>query len=344
MLKKICKKPFEFLEITSGKGNPAFLCCPSWLTKDIGATKHNSVMELWRGKEATDIRKSVIDGSFRYCNHGVCPYLRGSQSEMDNASPVQIVDDKTYRSYLEQVYAPEAHLLPPKLLNCAYDNSCNLSCPSCRTHIIQSDKAERADKQELIEKVLQEIGGSLELLYVTGSGDPFGSRHFSELLTSDLVASFPNLRFRLHTNALMLDELRWNRISRIHDKIIEIEISIDGATERTYEENRFPGKWSDILLRMDFLARAIANTDILLIFNYVVQANNWREMESFVNLAEGWGADKIKFSQLVNWGTFSPEEYNLRAVHLSSHVEFPDFINYVDGKLKTNPKVVQSFI
>ena len=39
-------------------------------------------------------------------------------------------------------------------------------------------------------------------------------------------------------------------------------------------------------------------------------------MPDFLRLAQRIGADEVYFSQLVNWGTFSVEEYARRAVHL----------------------------
>jgi sulfatase maturation enzyme AslB (radical SAM superfamily) len=342
--KKICKKPFEWLEISSKPNNEAFLCCAGWLPYSIGPLKNQSALDLWHGEKAIQIRNSVIDGSFKYCKAELCPHLKDINNGANEDSPIIEVEEEIYQQYVKAATNPVLHLAAPQTLNCAYDSSCNLSCPSCRSNIIQSDKAERNEKQQLINRVLDDIGPSLELLYVTGSGDPFGSRHFSELLTSDLHIRFPKLHYRLHTNALLLDQTRWERIAPIHNKIKEIEISIDGASALSYEENRYPGKWHDLLNRMDFISVALRKIpSIQLKFNFVVQSNNWHEMKDFYNLAESWGASLVKFSKLSNWGTFSEAEYKARSVHLPEHPKFINFVKFIDDSFWLNKKIVSDF-
>jgi sulfatase maturation enzyme AslB (radical SAM superfamily) len=344
MQKKICKRPFEWLEISGQKNNETYLCCPGWLPYSIGNAKTESINALWRSEKATRLRKSVIDGSFKYCNSSLCPHLNEMNSSSDENNPVSYVDDATYRQYVRAVYAPETFLSPPKTLNCAYDRSCNLMCPSCRTKTIQSDKETRAAHQQLISRVLSEIGSDLETLYVTGSGDPFGSRHFFELLTSDYSSRFPKLSYRIHTNALLLDKNRWEKLAPIHDRIAEIEISIDGASASSYEVNRYPGKWDDLLNSMKFISSALLEKqNIRLKFNYVVQENNWREMKTFFRLADSWGANIVKFSKLNNWGTFSEAEFKLRSVHLPDHPNFSEFLDYINNPFWLNKKIVSDF-
>ena len=57
-----------------------------------------------------------------------------------------------------------------------------------------------------------------------------------------------------------------------------------------------------------------------------MQANNWREMPDFVTLAERFGADRVLFSTLRNWGTFAEDEFRRRAVHARIHPERGEFL------------------
>ncbi len=57
----------------------------------------------------------------------------------------------------------------------------------------------------------------------------------------------------------------------------------------------------------------------------MAQRNNYREMPQFVDLARRLGG-RVYFSQLVNWGTFSRQEFQRRAVHLPGHPEHSDFL------------------
>ena len=68
--KYICEVPFTSLEIHD---HQRFLCCASWLTKFLpDDAKPN---EAWNSEEANDIRNSILDGSYRYCDDKQCPFL-----------------------------------------------------------------------------------------------------------------------------------------------------------------------------------------------------------------------------------------------------------------------------
>lgn len=97
------------------------------------------------------------------------------------------------------------------------------------------------------------------------------------------------------------------------------EISVDAASAATYALNR-GGDYEQLLANLSFLARL----PIAITLSFVVQQNNYREMQAFVNLAQGFGF-AVYFSQLVNWGTFRREEFRRRAVHLSQHPEYGHF-------------------
>ena len=69
-----CTRPFEFFE-TYDDGSIGF-CCPSWYNNyEIGNINDNSIEEVWNGEAAQELRRSILDGSFRYCDEKVCPHL-----------------------------------------------------------------------------------------------------------------------------------------------------------------------------------------------------------------------------------------------------------------------------
>ena len=69
----ICSVPFEALEIMENRN---YMCCASWLLKEL--PNGVPIKELWNSDEAIDIRKSVMDGSYRYCDKTQCPFLSSS--------------------------------------------------------------------------------------------------------------------------------------------------------------------------------------------------------------------------------------------------------------------------
>src|SRR5206468_11023436 len=71
----------------------------------------------------------------------------------------------------------------------------------------------------------------------------------------------------------------------------------------------------------------------------VVQDNNFREMPDFVRLGQRLSFDVVYFSQLVNWGTFSDEEFRRRAVHRPGHPRYREFVALLQDRLFDVPIV-----
>lgn len=339
MKRQICTKPFEWMEIFNQPASgELYLCCPWWLPKSLGNASEVDARELWQSDLASEIRQSVIDGSYKYCSKEFCPYVASPNAP---ESPIKMVDEEEYAGYQLAVSQPELYLPAPKTMNCAYDRSCNLQCPSCRNEIIQASKPDRDEYEVMIRKILDSFAEDLGTLYVTGSGDPFASRHLWQLLSSDISKKYPSLNFRLHTNAIKFTESRWQKMVHLHGRIEMIEISIDGGRKESYEINRYPAQWEELLERMAFVAGIRAQyPDMNLKLNYVVQANNWRDMKVLIALGNDWGVDVIKFSKIVNWGTYSPTEYRDVCIHEPVHAEYEAFRDYLDDPIFDSPKIM----
>lgn len=337
----ICTKPFEWLEISNDKNRSAYLCCSSWLNVSAGATQNfdetankNVIETVWKGKLAKAIRRSVIDGTFSYCNGTLCPHLTSKNG------PVKYVSESEWQGYVDLIKSDREFY--PQTLNCAYDRSCNLACPTCRTELIMSDGSRRTTDMQYITSLIEQFQGQIGEIYITGSGDPFGSRHYWDLLTGDVLRKYSNIKLRIHTNAQMLNLKRWEKIQHLASRISRLEVSIDGACDSTYEINRYPGKWDVLLENMELIADLRKKNVIpYLKLDYVVQKNNWREMDAFVELGSAWNADAILFLPINNWGTFSDEEYKARAVHFSENIEHESFVSYLRSSSFRQNKIVE---
>ncbi|MEK7720971.1 MAG: radical SAM protein [Elusimicrobiota bacterium] len=228
----------------------------------------------------------------------------------------------------------------PRQINCCFDRSCNLSCPSCRTEVfVDNDK-----KPELLEiqhKIQQEGARELEELFIEGSGDPFGSPFTLEWLRSMKKANMPKLKLiRLHTNGQLLTPEMWKTIpSDIRELIKDVEISIDAATPETYHINRRGGRFETLLQNLLFLGELRKSRTLKsLAFSMVVQENNFREMPAFVSLGKQFDATCVYFSSIHN-RIFSEAEFLRRAVHLPAHPGHPEFVRLLKDKVFTDPVV-----
>ena len=328
-----CSRPFQYLEVASKPRGKAFLCCPSWLPVSTGIVGEDSVEEVWNGKRAQAVRESILDGSFRFCN-AHCPFLQTV------SGPVQEIQWMADTEMLDIVRDRRTVVLGPKVVNAAFDRSCNLSCPTCRTeHLIEREAS--ADIRKLQSIVESEVLPNAELLYVTGSGDAFGSPFFLAWLRSLRVCDKPRLRIHLHTNAQLWTPNIWAKISAdVRERIVSAEISIDAASSGTYQLNRRGGDWETLLQNLKFISGLRAQGPLThLILHMLVQENNFYEVPGFVELGNAFCADQIYFSHLAHWGTFSREELRARSIHLPGHPKHEQFLEVLKHPSLRSEKV-----
>jgi hypothetical protein len=337
MTRLFCSKPFEWFEVSRGREEgDAFLCCPSWLETPVGNLTRDSVEESWNGEAAQRIRRSILDGTFEYCNAARCPFLQ------TRSGPVQRVEDVTDPD-LRAVIDGGLTVLPygPRSVNCSYDRSCNLSCPSCRTQVIVESRS-RERIFGIQEKINNDALADARLLYITGSGDPFGSPFFRRWLQTMRRSDMPQLQvLHLHTNAQLWTPRMWETIPEdIRALVKRADISIDAAEPETYAVNRRGGRFDVLLRNLEFISGLRADGPLeWLGINMVVQANNFAQMPAFVRLGQRFGVDTVYFHQLVNWGTFSDAEFASRAVHLPGHPQHAALRDVLDDPTFDEPIV-----
>jgi len=122
-----CSKPFKWFEVfQENEIGEVYFCCSAWLNTPVGRIPDEPVEKIWNGEKAQEIRRSILDGSFRYCNRTLCPYL---QTATEPVQKVGDIKDEELRNIIEK----KLTVLPfgPRAINCSYDRSCNLFCQSC---------------------------------------------------------------------------------------------------------------------------------------------------------------------------------------------------------------------
>ncbi|MGH6840943.1 MAG: hypothetical protein ACREDV_02460, partial [Methylocella sp.] len=73
-----------------------------------------------------------------------------------------------------------------------------------------------------------------------------------------------------------------------------------------------------------------------------VQANNYKEMPQFLELGRRHLCDRVSFHQLLDWGSYTPQEYASRAVHFPEHPEHASFLAMLNDKDLDDPIVYMS--
>jgi len=307
-----CSRPFtQFYVDVEGD---AYQCCPGWLTRKMGNILTEDPLAIWHSAAAEEIRASILDQSFRYCEH--CPFL-----------PNQFL-----AGHLEAGEPRQMSCEPIESLVLSYDPVCNLSCPSCRQSIKGS-----GPKAALVHQAVVKSGllGKVRNISTSDVGDPIASLQIWNALTSlDEASAEPTIS--LHTNGLLFTPEKWGELGANQKRVTAIIVSIDAACESTYKLNR-GGQWELLMANLEWMSKV---KSFVLDFNFVYQTNNFREMPDFVRLADRFGVRFVRFSYLVNKGTYSHEDYTTRAIHKSEHVLHDEFLEILRHPLLTDSKRV----
>jgi MoaA/NifB/PqqE/SkfB family radical SAM enzyme len=312
---RFCPRPFEVLE-TRPNGD-VNTCCDAWMPAAIGNIADASADHVWNSSRAQQIRQSVLDGNFRYCSRMFCPKIAGRHlpRRTDVQGPRHAAIVRERRTVLP--YGPARVIL-------SHDRSCNLSCPSCRRHLIVADKAKQDELNELAEKVVLPLLRDARLIKITGSGDPFGSNHFRHVLRRLNRREFPNLLLEIQTNGQLLDRRAWSDLE-LEGLVESVWVSIDAARPATYEHLRRGGSFDRLMRNLAFVAGLRREGRIRSFqLDAVVQAANLDELPEIVDLGLRLGADRVSFQRIRNWGTFTAADFADHDVSSSRHPRFAD--------------------
>jgi MoaA/NifB/PqqE/SkfB family radical SAM enzyme len=278
-----CPKPFDTVLIDA-QGS-CYICeCTAWLPQSVGNLHKNSLEEIFHSATANHLRDSINDGTYRYCNEKQCTWI--------------IKDDvRDYKSITPQI----------KTIRLAIDDSCNLSCPSCRREVIFHKKGKmlqmRLSLADRVNEYLQKHDNII--VHIGSDGDPFASLVYRYFMRT--VPQNNNLKFNLQTNGLLMKKML-ERTDKILSRIDTINISIDGATKDTYEKLRRGGQWEKLLENLEFIKQY--HQQFTIKFHMVVQQNNWQEMVQMLQLADRFQAHEVVFNRITNWNTY--ENFDLQ--------------------------------
>lgn len=327
-----CELPFSYAEIH--RAGKVYLCCPSYSGgRAIGNVFTDSPEKIWNSYRAQAIRAGIHDASFRLCHHTKCPALAGR----DLDSRQRLLESPE----LGPVIAAKATALAkgPRTVKLCHDESCNLSCPSCRRHLIVADKARQAQLDRMVNDFIVPFLKDTRLLVLSGDGDPFASKHYRDVLKAT-KRNLPLMRIGLHTNGVLCDERAWADC-QLEGRVDTVEVSIDAAEPDTYAIVRRGGDFARLLRNLDFLAKRRAAGAIKEFqLSFVVQAANFREMPAFVAMGKQFGVDRIRFALIRHWWRgMLPTKYPKARVWGENHPDYDAFLSVLRDPLIADPVV-----
>lgn len=258
--------------------------------------------EFATGEEWKEFRRSLLDGSFRYCQKNQCPNIVGRWLPEKGKC-----DDPVIKSLI----AGDEEIKPLiREVHFSYDTHCNLICPSCRTERCMNSAEETEKMNAVYDTCLKPYVVKAEHLCLSGCGEALVSEHGRHILTSVSGREYDNLLIELRTNITALNQSTWMSLGESRRRIRHIAASVDGIGE-VFEELRYPAKWDIVSRNLEFISslRRAGEIDLFEI-HVVAQRRNIHQLFDIVMLASDLGADAVTFSKIVNWRGMSEKEYD----------------------------------
>lgn len=328
-----CLEPFRRFDI--GPDGQVALCCGHWLPTKIGNIMTQPVEEVLNSPTAHKIRQSVLDGSYKYCDHLSCSAL------IRDALPKR--DQVTHDATRHALATGDVRVRAVDNMLFAFDQSCNLSCPSCRTHLITEKASQSIEKTRMIEQKLVPLLPTLRILNLNAAGELFASRPSRRLLEMINDKTCPALRLDIISNGTLFNQEEWAKFPGIHNKIRSVRISVDAATKETFEKLRRLGNYETFIRNMRFLRDLrIAGVIPRFVISMTYQVDNYLEMPAFISFGRDMHTDVVTFEQLQNIA-FTEEEYRLKAVHRPGHPDHKSFITLTRDPIFSDKDVWHDF-
>ena len=316
---KYCWHPFNTITV-DGEGDIYMCICQVWLPLSIGKVhEFASLTDMAHSVRAREIQASIIDGSYRYCDHNTCGIIQSGELK-------DYVDDR-----VDTV----------NWINFALDASCNLTCPSCRKEFkFISDGPEYDKRIALVDHLVRLIETHDHYIKFTlsGDGDPFASLIYRDLLTKLNLNDKDNVEIEIVTNG-MLAKAHWPRMTGVHKNIVRFKISFDAASESVYNITRRGGDWDKLIENSKYIIdwKRENHSPMATCANFVVQQANYKDMVKFVEICDDMGFDEIMLQKITDWGTY--DNFAHQAVWQDSHPEFQEFLTYLRDPGLNNKKV-----
>lgn len=178
---------------------------------------------------------------------------------------------------------------------------CNLRCRMCPGTVDPRYQPGSGRPGLFAPELFERLAPAFPMLqraHLFGLGEPMLNPHLFEWgrrLTDEGVEVWTT------TNATLIDDAKAERFAEAG--FARVSISIDGATQPTYERIRLGGRFADAVRGIRALGR-IRRRDggPRLALSMVGMASNFHELPLLVELADDLGADRVFVEELFTWG------------------------------------------
>lgn len=270
-------------------------CCATFLDAPIGNLVAQDIDAIWQSKRQRVFCVSALNKTFTFCKKNLCPVLINRKR------------NKYIEIYQDQCYAEPKR--KPEAVNIAIDFSCNLYCETCRKQLRIASGQDKNEINMLTDKILNQIIPFTKFIMMAGNGEVFLSQAYEKIWSSRQGKDCEF--FQILSNGVLFTEKKWELLMDGRSSDILFCVSIDAATEKTYRKIRRGGNWQVLSENMEFISKLRQQGQIkYLRMNFVVQKENYQEIPAFIEWGKQLQADRILFTKIINWGTYTDEEFS----------------------------------
>jgi MoaA/NifB/PqqE/SkfB family radical SAM enzyme len=209
-----------------------------------------------------------LKGFRAYANWALSNYERRFRRSRIRARPLKLVFDPT--------------------------NVCQLRCPLCPTGLQIHDRKNGHARFEMLERLLDQVGDYVFFMDFFNWGEPLLNTHVEDFIQ---LASSRKIVCAISTNLSL--PLTNDRIRRLVTcGLHEIIVSVDGASNETYEVYRKGGRFELVCENMRRLVREkrqLGRTTPVITWQFLVFRFNEHEIETAKAMAAEIGVDRIVF-------------------------------------------------
>ena len=171
--------------------------------------------------------------------------------------------------------------------------SCNLRCPECPSGLRQFTRPIGMLEPAFFKKTIDEV--YQELIYLTFyfQGEPYLNPNFLDMVR---YASDKGIYTSTSTNAHYLNKEQAKKT--VESKLDRLIISIDGATQETYEQYRIGGTLQKVIEGTKNIIKAkqeLRSNTPHIVFQFLVVKPNEHQLEDVKKLAHDLGVDEVVF-------------------------------------------------
>ncbi|MFN7012698.1 MAG: SPASM domain-containing protein [Bacteroidia bacterium] len=195
--------------------------------------------------------------------------------------------------YISKIIKKPVHWGLPISIAVEPTTSCNLRCPECPSGLRNFTRPTGMLQKDFFEKLVSELHKKTMYLTFYFQGEPYLNPAFLDMVK---LASSKKIYTATSTNAHYLTPK--NAEKTIKSGLDRLIISIDGTTQKTYQEYRIGGSLEKVIegtKNIIAAKRNLKSNTPHVIFQFLVVKPNEHQMGDVLKLAKEIGVDEVKF-------------------------------------------------